>query len=58
MGDRLGRLREGRRRLRGSYAIASGVGDVAPVDLQIPGCLPSPAALLKGLLALMSGKGK
>ena len=42
----------------GSYAVVGGVGDVAPVDLQIPGCLPSPAALLKGLLALMSGKGK
>jgi Ni,Fe-hydrogenase III small subunit len=39
----------------GSYAIAGGVGDVVPVDLHIPGCPPSPAALLKGLLALMTG---
>ena len=39
----------------GSYAIAGGVSSVVPVDLVIPGCPPSPAALLKGLLALMSG---
>jgi Ni,Fe-hydrogenase III small subunit len=37
----------------GSYACAGGVGSVVPVDLHIPGCPPSPAALLKGLLALM-----
>jgi len=42
----------------GSYAIAGGVGDVVPVDLHIPGCPPSPAALLKGLLALMQGRGR
>ena len=41
----------------GSYAITGGVGDVVPVDLHIPGCPPSPAALLKGLLALMQGRG-
>jgi Ni,Fe-hydrogenase III small subunit len=28
------------------------------VGLHIPGCPPSPAALLEGLLALMRGKGK
>ena len=39
----------------GSYAIAGGVSSVVPIDLVIPGCPPSPAALLKGLLALMSG---
>ncbi len=39
----------------GSYAIAGGVSSVVPVDLVIPGCPPSPAALLRGLLALMSG---
>ena len=38
-----------------SYAIAGGVATVVPVDLVIPGCPPSPAALLKGLLALMKG---
>ncbi len=40
----------------GSYAIVGGVGDVVPVDLFLPGCPPTPAALLKGLLALMRGK--
>ena len=39
----------------GSYAVAGGVAGVLPVDLVIPGCPPSPAALLKGLLALMRG---
>src|SRR5882672_6721046 len=37
----------------GSYAVAGGVKDVIPVDLHIRGCPPSPAAILKGLLALM-----
>ena len=36
----------------GSHAIAGGASSVVPVDLVIPGC-PDPAALLKGLLALM-----
>jgi Ni,Fe-hydrogenase III small subunit/formate hydrogenlyase subunit 6/NADH:ubiquinone oxidoreductase subunit I len=35
---------------RGSYAIVGGVADVLPVDAVIPGCPPSPAALLAGLL--------
>jgi Ni,Fe-hydrogenase III small subunit len=39
----------------GSYAVAGGVSSVVPVDLVIPGCPPSPAALLKGLLALLEG---
>jgi Ni,Fe-hydrogenase III small subunit len=42
----------------GSYAVAGGVSSVAPVDLIIPGCPPSPTALLKGLLALMMGGDK
>jgi len=37
----------------GSYACADGVAGVLPVDLHIPGCPPTPTALLKGLLALM-----
>jgi len=37
----------------GSYAVAGGVSAVIPVDLHIPGCPPSPATLLQGLLALM-----
>ncbi len=36
-----------------SYAVAGGVKDVIPVDLHIPGCPPSPRALLAGLLALL-----
>jgi len=37
----------------GSYACAGGVSAVVPVDLTIPGCPPSPTALLGGLLALL-----
>ena len=39
----------------GSYAVANGVASVLPVDLVIPGCPPTPTALMKGLLALMRG---
>lgn len=38
---------------RGSYAIVGGVGDVVPVDAVIPGCPPSPAAILAGLLDVL-----
>jgi Ni,Fe-hydrogenase III small subunit len=38
----------------GSYAVAGGVNDVIPVDLHIRGCPPSPTALLRGLIALVS----
>src|SRR5450432_4917907 len=38
----------------GSYACADGVATVIPVDLYIRGCPPTPATLLKGLLALMA----
>jgi Ni,Fe-hydrogenase III small subunit len=38
-----------------SYACVGGVDQVVPVDLRIPGCPPTPAALLKGLLALLDG---
>jgi len=34
----------------GSYAVVGGVDAVIPVDAFIPGCPPSPAALLAGLL--------
>jgi Ni,Fe-hydrogenase III small subunit len=37
----------------GSYAVVGGAGDVVPVDLHIPGCPPTPMAMLKGLLALL-----
>jgi len=39
----------------GSYAIAGGVEAVLPVDLYLPGCPPEPAAILRGLLALLDG---
>jgi Ni,Fe-hydrogenase III small subunit len=38
----------------GSYACVGGVSAVVPVDLRISGCPPTPAKLLKGLLALMT----
>jgi Ni,Fe-hydrogenase III small subunit len=37
----------------GSYACVGGVSAVLPVDLHIPGCPPSPTALLRGLIALL-----
>ncbi|MGA7803718.1 NADH-quinone oxidoreductase subunit B family protein [Bradyrhizobium sp.] len=37
----------------GSYAVVGGVAEVIPVDLHIPGCPPTPMAMLKGLLALL-----
>jgi Ni,Fe-hydrogenase III small subunit len=39
----------------GSYACAGGADQVLPVDVRIPGCPPTPTALLKGLLALLEG---
>lgn len=38
----------------GSYAVLGGVLAVVPVDLYIPGCPPDPAALLRGILALLA----
>jgi Ni,Fe-hydrogenase III small subunit len=37
----------------GGYACAGGVAEIVPVALAIPGCPPSPATLLKGLIALV-----
>jgi Ni,Fe-hydrogenase III small subunit len=42
----------------GSPAIVGGVAKVVPVDLHIPGCPPSPLALLGGLLALLETVSK
>ena len=39
----------------GGYACLSGVADAIPVDLRIPGCPPTPRALLAGLLTLLDG---
>ncbi len=38
----------------GSYAVVGGVGAVIPVDAIIPGCPPSPRALLAGLLGAIT----
>jgi Ni,Fe-hydrogenase III small subunit len=38
----------------GSYAVVGGVSAVVPVDVVIPGCPPTPVALLRGLIALMT----
>jgi NADH-quinone oxidoreductase B subunit len=37
----------------GSYAVVGGVSKLLPVDLHIPGCPPSPTAILSGLIALL-----
>ena len=37
----------------GSYACAGGVASVVPVDLTIPGCPPTPTAVLQGILTLL-----
>ncbi|TDV39405.1 Ni,Fe-hydrogenase III small subunit [Paraburkholderia caballeronis] len=36
---------------RDGYAVCGGVSDLLPVDVSIPGCPPSPADLLRGILA-------
>jgi Ni,Fe-hydrogenase III small subunit len=38
----------------GGYACVGGVSAVIPVDVRLPGCPPTPAKLIKGLLALMT----
>jgi NADH:ubiquinone oxidoreductase subunit B-like Fe-S oxidoreductase len=42
----------------GSYAYAVGAAAVIQVDLAVPGCPPTPTALLKGLLALMASSAR
>ncbi len=41
---------------KGSYGVENGVAAVLPVDLVIPGCPPSPAQLLEGLIALLGAQ--
>jgi Ni,Fe-hydrogenase III small subunit len=38
----------------GSYAVVGGVSSVVPVDLHVRGCPPSPVAILRGLIALVT----
>jgi Ni,Fe-hydrogenase III small subunit len=42
----------------GSYACVGSVSQVVPVDIHIPGCPPSPTALLRGLIALVEQNAK
>jgi Ni,Fe-hydrogenase III small subunit/ferredoxin-like protein FixX len=43
----------------GSYAVAGPVDEVIPVDAYIPGCPPTPAMLVSGILrALQTGAGR
>jgi Ni,Fe-hydrogenase III small subunit len=38
-----------------SYATLGRVANVIPVDVEIPGCPPTPTALLRGILAAVTG---
>jgi Ni,Fe-hydrogenase III small subunit len=40
-----------------SYASCGGVSEVIPVDVQIPGCPPTPIALLQGIRAAVARRG-
>ncbi|NOX15564.1 MAG: hypothetical protein GXP61_06020 [Epsilonproteobacteria bacterium] len=39
-----------------SFVVTSGVEEILPVDIKIPGCPPPPLAILDGLLTLMGDK--
>ncbi|MDA8083997.1 MAG: NADH-quinone oxidoreductase subunit B family protein [Nitrospiraceae bacterium] len=39
-----------------SYASLGGIGKVVPVDVYVPGCPPTPVALLNGILAAVDGR--
>ncbi len=41
----------------GSYACLGAVSSVIPVNLTVPGCPPTPLALLRGLIALLDRRG-
>ena len=41
-----------------SYASCGKISNVIPVDVAIPGCPPTPVALLQGILAAVSGSKK
>lgn len=39
-----------------SYACVGAVANVIPVDVAVPGCPPTPTALLRGILAAVQGR--
>jgi Ni,Fe-hydrogenase III small subunit len=39
-----------------NYATVGALSDILPVDVAIPGCPPSPAQLLQGLLAIITAR--
>ena len=41
-----------------SYASCGRVANVIPVDVAVPGCPPTPLALMQGILTAISGNGK
>src|SRR5262245_54870994 len=41
-----------------SYASCGRVANVIPVDVAVPGCPPSPTALLQGILAAIGGRAR
>jgi Ni,Fe-hydrogenase III small subunit len=41
-----------------NYATRGKVSSVIPVDVEVPGCPPTPEALLRGILAAVSGKAR
>ncbi len=38
---------------KGSYAVTNGVANVVPIDCYIPGCPPTPAQIINGLMELL-----
>ncbi len=38
---------------KGSYAVTNGVANVIPVDCYIPGCPPTPAQIIAGIIELL-----
>lgn len=40
-----------------SYATCGGISGVIPVDVAVPGCPPTPIAILQGILTAVTGRG-
>ncbi|MGA2192036.1 MAG: NADH-quinone oxidoreductase subunit B family protein [Nitrospirota bacterium] len=43
---------------KGAYGVLEGAGNVVPVDGHIPGCPPSPSAIIKGILDVLESAVK